>query len=744
MWRKLRLNLWSKLMLVASLLLAIPFIGYYYIWDMETFLRKGQEQTLMGTARALATALHERPNLFNQQASYKKKLETGKDFLPAKIQNPIRLDGDLSDWQVQIAARNHYDFHHQIDSHFEAAQVSVEFTSQIGRFDDYVYAYFDVKDEQLVYRPRNQLSITDNDYLEIATLNQNQQLQRYIVTSYQSGWVNGYRLPSSNENQKYPQPQSNIQGHWQATDTGYTIELRMPESLLGEKVAFAITDFDRRDLPTITIGSADPKRSEQLGTFTVPSPDIERIIKAMGRSQSSIIVVDQHQRALTQQGNIHAARGVFDSSLYQREGLTWLETAKTWIMAPFYYFLLTKPSSDFTSEEFEYRQNKQSHVQQALTGTPATMWWTTKDNKAVILSAAHPIYVNNQVKGAVIVEETTHGIRDIRNSAIEGVVITSLMIYISVAALLFYALRISLRIRRLRNATEAVVDDHGRIVQPLLNLPAKDEIGDLSRSFANILGQLGQYNNYLQTMSSRLSHELKTPVALVRSSLENLNYHATDDNQQRYLTRAHQGIERLNTMLQTMSEATQLEQALQTSEFITFDLVQLVQGCSYGYQQIYPQQHFSVKIADKPLYISGSDDHIAQLLDKLVSNAVDFSDNDQAIEISLAKHKKSARITITNYGSSLPDDMSQNIFDAMVSLRTNNSDASHLGIGLYISRLIVDHHQGTISAHNLAPGYAGKNLEPIQGDSLADESATIKNHGVSFVIDLPIVNPASN
>ena len=54
-------------MLVASLLLAIPFIGYYYIWDMETFLRKGQEQTLMGTARALATALHERPNLFNQR-----------------------------------------------------------------------------------------------------------------------------------------------------------------------------------------------------------------------------------------------------------------------------------------------------------------------------------------------------------------------------------------------------------------------------------------------------------------------------------------------------------------------------------------------------------------------------------------------------------------------------------------------------------------------------------------------------
>ncbi len=707
-------------MLVASLLLAIPFIGYYYIWDMETFLRKGQEQTLMGTARALATALHERPNLFNHQASYKKKLETGKDFLPAKIQSPIRLDGELSDWYSQSAAVNRYDFNHQIDSAWQASQVSVEFTSQIGRYDDFVYAYFDVKDNQLVFRPKNHLSITANDYLEIATLDHNQQLQRYIVTSYQSGWVNGYRLPSTHENQRFPQPQSNIQGHWQATNDGYIIEVRMPESLLGEKVAFAITDFDRQDLPKVTIGSADPKRSEQLGTFTVPSPDIERIIKAMGRSQSSIIVVDQHQRALTQQGNIHAARGVFDSSLYQRDGLTWLETLKTWIMKPFYYFLLTKPSSDFTSEEFEHRKNKQAHVQQALKGSPSTLWWTTSDNKAVILSAAHPIYVDNQVKGAVIVEETTHGIRDIRNSAIEGVVITSLMIYVSVAALLFYALRISLRIRRLRNATEAVVDEQGRIVQPLSNVLAKDEIGDLSRSFANILGQLGQYNNYLQTMSTRLSHELKTPVALVRSSLENLNLHTTDDNQQRYLTRAHNGIERLNTMLQTMSEATQLEQALQTSEFITFDLAQLVQGCGYGYQQIYPQQRFEVHICDQPLNISGSDDHIAQLLDKLVSNAVDFSENDKPIVITLEQHKKHARITITNYGPLLPEDMSQSIFDAMVSMRDNDSDASHLGIGLYISRLIVDHHQGNIKAKNLENGT-----------------------GVSFVIELPTSKSSS-
>ncbi|TKB47720.1 proteobacterial dedicated sortase system histidine kinase [Thalassotalea mangrovi] len=715
MWQKLRLNLWSKLMLVASLLLAIPFIGYYYIADMETFLRKGQEQTLMGTARALATALHERPNLFNQQASFKKKLESGKDFLPAKIHQPIRLDGDLNDWQVASSATNSYDYRHQLGSDFAQSDVSLAFTSQIGRYAGHLYVYFQVTDDKVVFRPRNRLSITNNDFLEIATVDKDQQLQRYIVTSYQSGWVNAYRLPGIGENQQFPQPQSNIQGHWQQTPAGYIIELRMPESLLGEQIAFAITDIDGPQSAKITIGSADTRDSGQFGTFTVPSPDIERIIKAMGRSQSSIIVVDQHLRPLTRHGDIHSARGVFDTSLYQRSELNLLETVKSWVMAPFYYFMMSRPSSDFNSEDFSHRQNKQAHIQQALQGSPASIWWTTRDNKAVILSAAHPIYVDNQIKGAVIVEETTHGVRDIRNSAIEGVVITSLMIYLSVAALLFYALRISLRIRRLRNATEAVIDQQGRIVHPLKQLPARDEIGDLSRSFANIIGQLSQYNSYLQTMSSRLSHELKTPVALVRSSLENMNQHTGNDEQKRYLQRAHQGIERLTTMLQTMSEATQLEQALQSSDAITFDLTKLVKGCSYGYQQIYPQQQFRIEVIEQPVMISGSDDHLAQLLDKLVSNAVDFSADDKPVVISMQREKKLARIAVTNFGSTLPQGMSQNIFEAMVSMRTDTSDASHLGIGLYISRLIVDHHQGSINAFNLHDG-----------------------SGVCFVVELPL------
>lgn len=77
---KLRFGLRAKLLLLSSFLFIIPWFGYQYVWEMEKYLRFGQEQTLVGTARALATALHERQNLFNNQASFLPNVEQGKDL----------------------------------------------------------------------------------------------------------------------------------------------------------------------------------------------------------------------------------------------------------------------------------------------------------------------------------------------------------------------------------------------------------------------------------------------------------------------------------------------------------------------------------------------------------------------------------------------------------------------------------------------------------------------------------------
>ena len=143
---------------------------------------------------------------------------------------------------------------------------------------------------------------------------------------------------------------------------------------------------------------------------------------------------------------------------------------------------------------------------------------------------------------------------------------------LAAAALATIATRISVRIRRLRDEAEGAIDDQGRIARGISVSKDADEIGDLSRSFASLLQRLGEHNAYLEKMASRLSHELRTPVAVVRSSLENLKLGGTPEEMQVYLERAEEGLARLSTILTRMSEAARLEQSLDTTARERFEL----------------------------------------------------------------------------------------------------------------------------------------------------------------------------
>ena len=136
----------------------------------------------------------------------------------------------------------------------------------------------------------------------------------------------------------------------------------------------------------------------------------------------------------------------------------------------------------------------------------------------MIVSAAHPIWVGDEVRGAVIVEETANAVLAERNRAFErlfNIVLAALLI--GSVALTLFASRLTSRIRRLRDDAEAAIDAQGRVRGALAGSTAGDEIGDLSRSFGSVLERLSQYAGYQQNMASRLSHELRTPLAVVRS-----------------------------------------------------------------------------------------------------------------------------------------------------------------------------------------------------------------------------------
>ncbi len=706
----LRFGLRSKFILLSCFLFLLPWLGYEYVWEMEKFLRQGQEKTLVGTTRALATALHERPALFDSQSNFLDQVVKGRDLYAYNLSNPIQLDGKLSDWHPYQNLMWQYDERYLQGNKIDHQPSDLSFEHMVGKYDAFLYAVFNVTDESLVYRAKNSLSLTRNDHLQIMLKTPEGEFKHYIVAARQDGWVNAFDATSK-------VPFTKIQGYFSSTATGYNIELRFPLSMLGNKLGFAIEDWDADKVEPQLMSTSNILNPNDIGSVLVPSPEINRILKGMGHSGSRIWVVDNHHRVLAQSGSIHHADGVWADGITDKPATTWWQRFEKSYLHPLYYKVLTRPENEFLDTLHDVAAMQGSHIAKALSGTPASSWRLTPDNKAVILSAAYPIWIKDKVIGAVIAEETTNGVRTLRNKSLEKLfnVILAVML-IGTVTLFFFASRISSRIRRLRDTAEQAIDAQGRITGSINYSDSNDEIGDLSRSFANIVSRLGGYTNYLETMSSRLSHELRTPVAVVRSSLENLQMQPQTELSQKYLDRASEGVERLGKIITTMSEATRLEQSIQSNEPEPFDLQKVITGCMQGYQLTYPQQTFKLAICDTALPVIGAPEFIAQLLDKLINNALEFSQENTAINIALRKSDDTAVLSVSNKGPLLPEGLAEHIFDSMVSVRSQQlQQQPHLGLGLYIVRLVCEYHKGSVSAVN-AP----------QGD------------GVEFTVHLPL------
>jgi len=536
---RIALGIRAQLLLVLTVFLAIPWLGYEYVRELERFLRDAQEKTLAGTAQAVATALHDRPRLFDAPAA-----------------------------------------------------------------------------------PRESLVVE-----------------------------------------------------------------RSQEATAAERTA----------------ATAAPPADSAGGTGG--SAEIAQIVQGLSRTTARIFVIDRELNVLARAGSL------------KRPSLPDMQTpesavARVWLwleretLHPLYAMVLKQPSEDFGEEQAGRVALPAREVDGALSGILTVDRRPTPDGKAIIVSAAHPIWVGDQVKGVVIVEETTNAVLAERNRAFErlfSIVLAALLL--GSVALTLFAARLSARIRRLRDEAEAAIDAQGRVRGVLAGSNAGDEIGDLSRSFSSVLSRLAQYAGYREQMASRLSHELRTPIAVVRSSLDNLKLSLLPDDARVYMERAQQGLNRLTHILTRMTEATRLEQSVGDDERERFDLARVLTGCVDGYRVAYPQHTLKLELPSGEVIFNGAPEMIAQMLDKLVANAVEFSAAGTPIVVRLERGDTDLRLSVENEGPLLPDAMGGRLFDSMVSVRGDQaSDAPHLGLGLYIVRLIAEAHRGRAMAQNREDG----------------------------------------
>lgn len=324
----------------------------------------------------------------------------------------------------------------------------------------------------------------------------------------------------------------------------------------------AVEETERRRLLAV-FGSADPEAAADLDRAYLPSSEIEKILGVVARNASRIWVVDAHSRVRGLAGSLSAP-----SSADAYAKAKTVPVAETGWGAKFYATAIRPMLRWFTSDTAvaphedpgKARMAVMSQVDRALVGEPNVRWREASKDGTMIVAVAQPIWQSDNIIGAVVVEETTGSGQSLKSAALESLLATTLIVFaVGFVALLVFAWRLAYRVQRLQNEADHAIDVHGRIRGNIAGTGTQDEIGALARTLNSTLQRLKRYNDYLEKMAARLSHELRTPVAVVRSSLDNLRQAELPAQDRKYIDRADEGVARMSALISRMSEATQLE-----------------------------------------------------------------------------------------------------------------------------------------------------------------------------------------
>ncbi len=684
----------TKLLLVGVLLLLIPWMAYVYVRDMKSFLLAGQENALTLIARAVSTVLHDRPELF--LSTDDSLLDAGPtDIYAYPLPNYVRLDGDTQDWGETVNQAIGYNR----NTDGEAAE-SLTVRQVLGYRGPYLYALFDIQDDTVVLRHRDWLRLDSADHIRLTLQEPDRDITRYLLTSSQPGRMSIYLM---DEEWRYPltgKPNYDLAAEMEITESGYLVELRIPRFMISSesRIQLAVGDVDDEVQRLVKdIVSSNPQtETEALSRVIVHSPEIAKILQALDRPDTRIWVLDRQKSVRTVVGNLMTE----EETSKEPDGSLLSTVQRLYDGALEAIFNLIVDEQGVTADD---EVATDQILEDALRGVPSTLRRPGEDNNSVILISANPVWSGDEVLGAVVVEQNSNVVLSQQKEVLEKVISVTLLVLLTViSALLFFASRLTLRIRRLRNAADSAIDRDGRIVEQSVSAEARagDEIGDLSRSVSGMLGRLSQYTSYLERLPDTLAHEVRNPLNVVDSSLDNLVLEIPASRDSKYMARAKSGLHRIGSILKNLTAAANLEQAMQADSRELFDFAQLIEDYVEGCRHTHPEQDFKLDIGSRPLFIDGTPDHLAQMLDKLIDNALDFVDPDSPISVSLKRSGTSAILQVANRGAPLPEDMAERIFEPLVSMGRKDANKPRLGMGLYIVKLIVRFHGGTVTARD--------------------------------------------
>jgi two-component system sensor histidine kinase ChvG len=355
-------------------------------------------------------------------------------------------------------------------------------------------------------------------------------------------------------------------------------------------------------------------------------------------------------------------------------------------------------------ESAEQRAQDYHEVERALAGENAVAV-RSDEGERLVLSAALPVQRYRKVQGALMLSK---GGVDI-NAAVYGrrleiVVVFAAALAVTVLLSFYLAGTMAGPIRRLAEAADLVRYGKGRHYQIPDFTRRDDEIGDLSGALREMTEALWVRLDAIEGFAADVAHEIKNPLTSLRSAVETVARIEDPEQQKKLMTIILDDVQRLDRLISDISDASRLDAELSRAESETVDLGQLLDALVEAQQATATEDgpHYELSVPPhQDLTVSGIEGRLGQVFRNLFNNAISFSPPGGAIRLAVKREKTWLLVTISDEGPGLPEDRLEAIFDRFYSERPRGEKfGTHSGLGLSISRQIVEAHGGTIQAEN--------------------------------------------
>ncbi|MEX0285888.1 MAG: ATP-binding protein [Paracoccaceae bacterium] len=348
-----------------------------------------------------------------------------------------------------------------------------------------------------------------------------------------------------------------------------------------------------------------------------------------------------------------------------------------------------------------------------------------------VFAAVVPIMRNGAAVGAVALTSPAGEIDALIRSERERVLQMFLVaILVSIGLSLVLASTIANPLSDLAEAAELGRDRNARKMNPgrirIPDLTARpDEIGRLSAALRGMVSALYNRIDGNEQFAADVAHEIKNPLASLRSAVGTLRMVKRDDQREKLLDVIEHDVRRLDRLVSDISNASRLDSELVKEEEEEFNLLEMLGNLNQylGEDAKSKGIDYITDMPKDPVVVHGLEPRLAQVFVNLITNAISFCEDGDAIRVWARKRDNRVLVVVEDTGPGIPDEALTKIFKRFYSQRPEEHFGNNSGLGLAISKQIIEAHGGVIWAENIRPTEADVTSEAL---------------GARFVVGLPV------